>query len=180
MSVEKIANRYAKSLFDDAIATNNLSTAYADMQGIQKLLSESKELQQFFSNPIIKVTPKLAVITEIFGKSLSARTLRLLEVLVQNKREAYLSNITVAFDNMYDRHHNVTKVTVTTAVEIDDTTLNNIKSIISSKTGAANLVVTQKVDPSILGGFIAQVNDKVIDASVSARLKKISNELINN
>jgi F-type H+-transporting ATPase subunit delta len=180
MSVEKIANRYAKSLFDEAVANNNLDTAYSDILYIQKSLLSSIELQNFFSNPIIKVASKISVIHQIFGSVVSPKTLRLLEILINNKREPYIKDIITSFVNMYDRHHNVTKVILTTAVEVDGVTLDNIKNIITAKTGYSNLVVTSKVDSAILGGFIAQVNDKVIDASVIARLKKVSNELINN
>lgn len=180
MSVEKIANRYAKSLFDEAVANNNLDAAYNDILVIQKTLSGSKELQNFFSNPIIKVAPKISVTQQVFGSVVTAKTLGLLMIMIQNKREPYIKDVTTAFVNMYDGLHNVTKVILTTAVDVDGATLDNIKNIITAKTGYDNLVVTSRVDSNILGGFIAQVNDKVIDASVIARLKKVSNELINN
>jgi len=180
MSVDKIANRYAKSLFDESMANDSLESTYSDIRNIQKLLSESRDLKNFFNNPIIKVSPKLTVIQQVFAKVVSPKTLRLLEVLVQNKREAYISDITRAFANMYDVSHNITRVMVTTATDVDESTFNSIKNVITLKTGAANLQVTSKIDTTIIGGFIAQVGDRVIDASVSSRLKKVSNELINN
>lgn len=180
MSVEKLAHRYAKALFDNAQSGTNLETIFADTQVVQNAISDNLELQQFFKSPIIKSEIKGNVINSIFKDKVDKTTLSFIQLLVNKKREQHVSEILHAFEKLYNSNKGITKAIITTAVEIDSSTEDKIKKILSEKTGAKNMVITKKIDPAIIGGFVAQVADTVFDNSVATKLSKIANELIYN
>ena len=46
--------------------------------------------------------------------------------------------------------------------------------------GYSSVELQEKVDPSIIGGFVLQVDDKLVDASVAYDLKAIAKQFENN
>lgn len=68
---------------------------------------------------------------------------------------------------------------VVTAVPMTPDVENEVKGLIE-KISSSKVILTKKVDPKILGGFIAKVGDKQIDESVASKLNKIKLEFTKN
>ncbi|HUH74339.1 MAG TPA: ATP synthase F1 subunit delta [Chitinophagales bacterium] len=180
MSAEKLAKRYAKALFDDAQAKGILEAVNTDMLLVSKTIQDSRELNVFFKNPIIRSAKKIAVLKRIFGEKISADSFSLILLLIDKGREGYMKEVASFFNKTYNDFHHILEVTITTAVPLDNVTEASIKKAIYSKVGEKNLIVKSVVDTKILGGFIVDLGNKVYDASVRNKLSNISNQLIYN
>ena len=82
------------------------------------------------------------------------------------------------FSLLYDNENKIASGTATTAVKLDDDQLERLSESFAKKYDLNAVRLENKVDPSILGGVILQVKDRVIDGSVKNKLKKIRAQII--
>jgi len=167
-----VATRYAKSLLQLATEKGQLEKVYADMQLVKSICEENKEFRNFLNSPIIKMDKKVAVIKEIISGKVSEITSGFLTILTQKRRESYMSEIAKEFIAQYKHYKNILTAVITSAVGIDKTVKAKVLELVKqTTTGEVELV--EKVDASLIGGFILTIGDKQVDASVSRRLNEL-------
>lgn len=180
MSADKLAKRYAKALFDDAQAKGVLETVNNDMKLVNQAIQDSKELNVFLKNPIIRSSQKIAVLKKVFEEKISADSFSLILLLIEKGREGYTKDVASFFNKIYNDFNHILEVTITTALPLDKATEESIKKVIYSKVGEKTLIVKSVVDTKIIGGFLVDLGNKVYDASVRNKLSNIANKLIYN
>ncbi|MES2587574.1 MAG: ATP synthase F1 subunit delta [Bacteroidota bacterium] len=175
MKVTKSASRYAKALLELAIENNKIDSVLADMQEVVRANSETKEFQLFLDSPIINSDKKISVINEIFGQfdELSSSFVTL---IAKNKREGALVQIADSFISQVKTHLGIVPVTLVSAQKLDEATK---KAIITKleKSVEGKLEIDEKIDTSLIGGFVIKMGDTQIDASVSNKLRNLQTSL---
>lgn len=180
MSVVRIATRYAKSLIEMAMEQGKLEQVYADMQSLHEAV-KNRELQLMFKNPIIQADKKEAVVNALFGGKVDPLTLAYLSLLIRKGREQYLPEIVAEAISQYKKVKGVSVVRLTSAAPLDQATLDAIRDrLLASKTTADSLEIETAVDPSLIGGFVIQYDDKRYDASLASKLAKLRTEFTKN
>jgi F-type H+-transporting ATPase subunit delta len=91
-----------------------------------------------------------------------------------------LQAITLQFTVLYNQEKNIEKASVTTAFPIDDAMREKILAKTASLVGNKTITLENKIDESIIGGFILRVGDIQIDASVLNKIGKLKRELKDN
>lgn len=177
MSAEKLSKRYAKALFDESVSTNSLDVIYADLGLIDSTLKSSRELKSVFKSPVIKNYKKQAIVSEIFNTKINSLTQRFLQLLIHENREVYITEIIAAFFKLYNESKGISEVTVTTASELDNASEQKIVDFIKKTSGYPNVKINNKIDTSILGGFVVDFGGKLYDNSVRYKLRKIEKEI---
>jgi len=174
-----VASRYAKSLIDLAIGTNQLEEVRVDMALIKKVCLENREFVMLLESPIVKTDKKMAVFKKIFEGKISATTLAFLNLIATKRREGYIDNIAYAFDEQYKTHKNITTATVTTAVPLDKATKEQLYQLVKQKAkGEVDLI--EKTDKDLIGGFILTISDNQIDASIKRKLNELRKNFSHN
>lgn len=176
MSELSIARRYAKSLLDLAVEQKKLDSVVTDSKTIASAL-ESRDLFLLLKSPIIKADKKLKALSTIFSGKVDDLTMRFITLITQKGRENILPDIMNAIDQQYNEMQNITMATLTTAVNVDASIINDIEAKL--KTGEGAVDIKTKVDADILGGYILEIGDKVYDASVKRKIKDLRKELTN-
>ncbi|MCF8254382.1 MAG: ATP synthase F1 subunit delta [Bacteroidia bacterium] len=178
MSEHRVSGRYAKSLIDLAIANNCLEAIKADILAFKKAIEENSSLAKMFKSPIVKGDKKQAIVHQIFGSSFNKLTLDFMDIVIRKNREYYLPDMAVAFIGQYNEINKITTASVKTAVAISDAVVNEVREFIEKQTGKKVILETQ-VDADIIGGLVIQMEDKLYDASISGKLKKAKQDLLN-
>jgi F-type H+-transporting ATPase subunit delta len=178
MSEQRVSGRYAKSLIDLAIEQNLLEAINADILAFKATIDQNHALESLFKNPIIKGDKKLAILKQIFGSSFDKLTISFFEIVIDKKREYYLSDIANAFIAQYNVINKITTAQVKTAVAISAEVVSEVKAFIEKQTGK-KVILETTVDPELIGGLIIQMEDKLYDASISGKLRKAKQELLN-
>jgi F-type H+-transporting ATPase subunit delta len=174
----RAANRYAKALLDLAFEENQGEVIYKDMQLVAQTISSNAELQLLFDSPIFKITDKKETLLKIFGNKISKLSNNLIGLLETNKRMSLLQLIAVQYSMLYNEKKQFVEVTVTTAFTIDDKMRTLILSKAQELANGKEVHLKNKVDESIIGGFILRVGDVQIDASIINKLGNLKRELI--
>jgi len=177
MSAEKLSKRYAKAIFDEAVSTGSLDAIYADLGLIDATLLSSRELKSVFKSPIIKSHKKLTIANQIFEGKVSALTQRFLQLIIQENRDNFISEIIAAFFKLYNEEKGISEVTVTTATTLDTASEQKIEAFIKKTSGYPNVKINKKIDTEILGGFVVDFGGKLYDNSVRYKLNKIKKEI---
>ena len=174
----KIAKRYAKALFSLAVEQNTLEPIAKDMQLIGDTVRESEDLIAMLKSPIVKKRQKINVLQKIFEGKTGDLTMRFLTMVVQKGREEIIGEITHQFSLFYNQYHNIVEAEVVMSFE-DENIVQDLKNILEQYT-QANIKITSKVDPSLIGGFVLKFGDKQYDTSLRTKLHKLRTKLSEN
>ncbi len=172
MEGTRVATRYAKSFIDLTMELGMLEKAVADMKQIVSICKSNHEFVIFLKSPIINTDKKIAVLKEIFENTLDKVTFTYIALITNKKREKYLAEIAAEFLNQYNIKKRILKAVVTSASGIDDTTRKKIMELVK-EVNTSEVVIEEKIDKNIIGGFIIRVGDKQVDASIARKLNDL-------
>lgn len=178
MNQSKISVRYAKALFQLAIEKNILEEVRKDVLLISQSLKEYEQFRLYLKSPVVKPSQKYNLMKEIFSNSVNETSLNFLGLLVQNKRENHLGDISRQFLDVYSKYKGVKSALITTAVSLDESIREKLYKLLSS-TYKTEIDLLSHQDESILGGFILRVGDQQYDASIANGLKRMKTALLN-
>ena len=176
----RLASRYAKSLLDLAVEKGQLEQVYGDMLYLQQLTKVSRDFLNLLRSPIVSSEKKLTAINAVVSKNVSPMTEAFAKLLVNKNREGELPDIIEAFINQYKDEKGIHTVKLTTAVSVSDAIKAQLVDQVKKTSGLQNIELETTVDPNIIGGFVLQTGDKLVDASVAYDLKQISRQFENN
>jgi F-type H+-transporting ATPase subunit delta len=171
-----IARRYAGAIFDIAVKQNTLDQTLADVQEIAKLFS-IRTLAYLLREPNIPVQRKETAIRQALESRVLPTSLNLALLVVQRELVDLMPNIARELNQLLLDYKNQAIAQVTTAKPMDAKQQNLVKQALERMTGKTILMET-RVQPSILGGVVARVGDKVIDGSVERRLQMLKQQLL--
>ena len=133
MIASKITTRYAKSLLDLAIETNQLKECYNDLIAVEALCSKSNDFSLMLKSPIINTSKKLSILKSLFENKLSKTTYLFVELITKKKRESLLHSISKNFIELYKSHHKIITASVTTTIPLDKDLKEKVVSFVKKK-----------------------------------------------
>lgn len=176
MNDSKISVRYCKAIFQSALEKKILDKVYQDMIFIAEIC-KIPETKEFLHSPIIIPSKKEAIFHKILEGNVEDITLSLINLIVKNGREIFLPAIARNFIHETKKFKGITESVLTTAVTVDEKVRKQVTDLISD-VFKTKVELQENIDPEIVGGFILQIDDNYIDASIRNKLRKIRKELI--
>jgi F-type H+-transporting ATPase subunit delta len=168
--MEEIAEVYARSLFEVAQEHDQLDEIREELGEFADVLAENRQLQVFFFSPYFSSEEKKDNVPKVIEGG-NEYFVRFLQVLAEKHRLPVLFRIRRAFDEMWAKEQRLLEVSVTSAVPLDEETVNGIGKKIEEQTGQ-RVELSSAVDPDLIGGIVIRVGNKVLDASVRNRLER--------
>jgi F-type H+-transporting ATPase subunit delta len=173
MADSRAAARYVKSLLGLAVEKNVLDQVHQDMLLFSKVVDENREFRLMLNNPIIRHDKKRDILELLFKNKVNPLTLAIFDIITKKHREPILPAIAREFHNSYNAFKGIGKATVITAVPLDQTLRNEMLAIVRRISSKTEIELIEKIDPSLIGGFVLNVGDRQIDASMKSRLKQL-------
>jgi ATP synthase F1 delta subunit len=173
--MQEIADVYARSLFEVAQEQDALDDIHEQIGEFADALDESRELQVFFFSPYFSSEEKKDAITKIVDGA-DEHFVRFLELLAERHRMPVLFRIRREFDALWAEENRLLPVTITSAVELDRSTVKKIQKEIEDQTGRRTELTTE-VDAEVLGGLAVQVGNSIMDGTVRARLERLRRQV---
>ncbi|WP_298792933.1 ATP synthase F1 subunit delta [uncultured Allomuricauda sp.] len=178
MNESRAAIRYAKATLDFAIEKKAADAVENDMREISVTISENTELQNLLESPVVKGEVKKNSLQQIFKKS-NEITKGLIRTLTDNKRIALLQEVAFKYIILHEQLKGEDVAYVTTAVPLTADLEKKILSEVTKITGN-KVTLENKIDESIIGGFVLRVGDLQYDASVANKLNGLKREFTNS
>jgi len=178
MNQNRAAIRYAKATLDFAVEKKAAEAVEKDMRDIASVISENVELQNVLESPIINSSVKKNALLEIFKDS-NEITKGLIQTMIENKRISMLQEVAYKYIILFEKMKGEEVAYVTTAVPLSADLEKKILAEVKKATGN-NVTIENKIDESILGGFVLRVGDTQYDASIANKLNGLKREFTNS
>ncbi|MDX6643160.1 MAG: F-type H+-transporting ATPase subunit delta [Solirubrobacteraceae bacterium] len=173
--MQEIAEVYARSLFEVAKEHEVLDEVHEQLEEFADELDKNRELQMFFFSPYFSSQENKDGIAKVLDGA-DERFVRFLELLAERHRLPVLFRIRRVFDELWAEENKLLPVTITSAVELDDETVQQIGKQIEEQTGR-RVELSTEVDPDVIGGLAMRVGNVVMDSTVRSRLERLRREV---
>ena len=173
MADSRVASRYVKSLLSLAVEQNAVDAVHKDMLAFSKLCAENRAFTLMLRSPIIKHDKKKQILDAVFAGKAHKLTLAIFDVITRKNREPLLPAIADYFHVAYNDYKGIGEASVTTAVPLDAKLRSEIEQIVKKLSSKAQVEIQEKVDAEMIGGFVLNVGDRQVDASIKNKLKAL-------
>jgi F-type H+-transporting ATPase subunit delta len=173
--MEELARVYGRSLFEVAREHGKLDELREQLGQFVDALNEHRGLQVFFFSPYFSTREK----QEALGRVLEGpdeRLLNFLALLIENHRMPVIFRVRREFERLWEQEHRMLAVEITSAIELDSATTDNLGERIGERTGH-KVKLTARVNPDILGGIVLRVGNSILDASIRNRLEQLRRQV---
>ena len=169
--MEEIAQVYARALYEVASERGVLDPVREQLDQFAKAMADDRQLMIFFFSPYFSTEEKKNGLHSGVSDA-EPVFVNFLETLIERHRMPAIFRIRDRYEQLWDRDHKLLPVHVTSAVELDESTVKNIGESIGKQTGN-QIELSSDVDPDILGGIILRVGNFILDASIRSRLEQL-------
>lgn len=192
MNTGIIATRYATALLKLVEETGSGELVAAQVQVIEKALDEVPDFRRAVDDPAVAAVQKISLFEAALKDSMAQELHKFLELLIRNGRIGDVRLVLTTFVTEYyrSRHIKRARLVVADPALLDPVPVegslrqaqrpaleSRLRELIGKETGCELLLET-KVDPSLIGGFVFEVEDMILDASVSRQLDVIRHQFI--
>ncbi|WP_286724166.1 F0F1 ATP synthase subunit delta, partial [Pelotomaculum sp. PtaB.Bin117] len=171
-----VAGRYSAALYDLAVESNQVDQIEEELKAVDTILQENTDLQKVLYHPQITAAAKKELLDQLFKGKISELTLNFIKLLVDRRRETFLGDIASEFIAKANAARNIVEVRVTSVVDLKDQEKGEFDQLLAKLTGK-KVQVSYATDPSLLGGVLIRIGDKVIDGTIKAKLAALGDRL---
>lgn len=174
-----VVSRYATALVKYVREGGQGAVVCSEAETLLKALHDVPDLQRMMeaASDVISAFDKKKLLQSALGNRMSPEMSRFLTLLNRNGRMDLVTDILRAFITQYRRSIGVRKAHLTTAREPSERLLQRLKALVQEKTGD-DVVIEVDVDPSIVGGFVFDMDNALLDASVKRQLDLIREQFV--
>lgn len=177
MIERRIVRRYAQALFNAASKADVVDRVESDLGFVGYAFESSDDLMDAFRSPLIPRDRKKAIVRALFEEKIHEITLSYLDLLVENRREEAVVQTEAEYIEIANEARGIVNVLVTSAVRLEDDEEARLVAKLNAITGKS-VHLEKHVDPSIIGGVVIRIGDKLIDGSIRGQLDRLREQLI--
>lgn len=177
MSSAVAGRRYAKALYEIARDQDQLSAIEAELQQVEQVFADNPSFLKFLHHPKIEKHVKKEQITAIFKDFVSPTMLRFLHLLIEQNREDALEAVFEHYVYFANRERGLADAYVTSTKPLSDDEKQGLADHFS-KLVNKQIRIHNHVDPSILGGIIVKIGDRLFDGSVAGKLHRFKRRVV--
>ncbi len=168
-----VEHRYATALYSHAEDLKQLDQIASEMESLGKLIQASADFRRVVESPVLDARAQSAAVLAVLDKQgFSAPVRNLVGVVVANRRLAALPRIVVAFADLLAARRGVLLADVATAHPLSDVQRTQLIARLT-EAGYSNVRLSEKVDPSLLGGMVLRIGARLYDTSIRSRLQRL-------
>ena len=173
--VEKV---YAEALYELAAETGEKERLFDELMGLAKVFSDNPGLCDVLQAPTVTNEEKYTMLKNIFGGRISQMAYNFLCVLAGKGRARHMEGIAEEYKKMWYAENNIMDVTVTSVRPLSADQRRRLADRLSASYGK-RIVMTEKIDPSIMGGLKVTCGDRMLDGSVKTKLNELRSSMKN-
>jgi F-type H+-transporting ATPase subunit delta len=179
VSAERLGYVYAQAVLDAAGDLRQQEEVVEELESVVKdVLNRDPRLSEILSSELISEEEKLGMLDRIFGGRASETTLNFLKVMAHHDRLVIIRDVAKAARALWQKRANRVPVQLETAHPVEKSLQQEILKAFEHALGA-DPIVTDRVNPDLIAGFVVRVGDRVYDGSVRTRLEHMRQGMIN-
>ncbi len=169
-----VSKTYGEALFELVLEKGTMDEALEELNGLLGVLKEHGELDQLLTHPKISKEEKISVMEQVFKGRISDDVLGFLLILIEKDRYTELPAVAEYFISQVREYKNIGTAQVTSAFPVTEEQKKQIEEKLLSTTDYTAFEMEYQTDPSLIGGVIIRIGDRVVDGSVRNKLAKLA------
>ena len=176
MSKSVLANKIGYSLFEVAKENNALEQVANELPEVAKVINGNSDFVTLMNNPNLEKIKKINLIEASFA-GVNKYVVNVVKILAGNLQISLINFVLEQFDELYSRYSNSVVVKVESASPLTEIQLENLKEKLKNELELDKVEINNLVDESLIGGLKITCNNKVVDASIKARLNALKSKI---
>lgn len=173
-----IRTRYADALVKYVRETGNGESVCAQAERLARVLGEVPDLSRMIAaKDVVSDAKKRTLLQTALGEPMAPELDRFVDLLLANGRIGSLRMVLLDFGDRYRRSIGIRKARLRVAVPPPEELLARLSALVKERTGDEALIDVE-VDPDLIGGFVFDIDDALIDKSVARKLELIRLQFI--
>ena len=174
--VDTAIRRYAEAAFQVANRDDTVQRWRNELDGAASIASDER-VARILANPALSLEERTGMAGKIFGKVVSPPVLNLIILMIRRGRIHGLPRLAAEFRRLDNARQGITLATATSAAPLTRDEVQALTKRMEQFTGG-RIELEVQVDPSLLGGLVVRLGDRLIDGSVRGRLERLRNQLV--
>jgi F-type H+-transporting ATPase subunit delta len=168
-----VAGRYATALFELAKEEKALDAVEVDLLRFNEALGASEDLARLVKSPVFSAEEQARALEAVLGKlGIEGHTRNFVLLVARNRRLFAVPGMITAFRAMLASERGETSASVVAATKLTEGQVTALKQALQAALGK-EVILDERVDPSLLGGLIVKVGSRMIDTSLRTRLNSL-------
>ena len=159
MSKSVLANKIGYSLFE-----------------VAKVVNGNSDFVTLMNNPNLEKIKKINLIDASFA-GVNKYVVNVVKILAGNLQISLINFVLEQYTELFNKHSRNVVVKAESASPLTEEQLENLKEKIKNELQLENVEINNFVDESLLGGLKLTYNNKVVDATIKAKLNAIKSKI---
>lgn len=174
-----VSKVYGDALFEAAQDVEGLDTIYEEAKALQSVFREHPDLVQLINHPQIVKEEKVSVMESVFSGRVSKEMMGFLATIVDKGRQNDIPAILTYFVGKVKEYKKIGTAYVTSAVDLNAGQKAQVKERLLATTRYVEFEMNYITDPSLIGGMMIRIGDRVVDSSIKTQLYELKRDLLN-
>ncbi|MDL2290113.1 F0F1 ATP synthase subunit delta [Paludibacteraceae bacterium OttesenSCG-928-F17] len=178
MDLGILSLRYARAIYEYAHEKGVEKEVYDDLSRLIANFKNYPVLEQIMQDPTMSAENKVQILQTACGMSVTEATQKAIYLIVENNRNTYIQSIARMYLEVYRKDKGIQYATLTTSESISEETKKEFEKLVMQYVKCECVEFHTKVEPDIIGGFILQIDDQRLNASVKNQLTLMKQDLM--
>jgi F-type H+-transporting ATPase subunit delta len=172
-TVSGVPGRYASALFELASEEKATEEVSRQLHTFQSAIDQSEDLNRLVRSPVFSSEDQINALTAVAGQlGISGATLNFLKLAAKNRRLSVVPDMIKSYATLLAASKGEIAGEVTSAEPLSDHQLHELKAALKSSLGR-DVLLSTRVDSSLLGGLIVKVGSRMMDNSLKTKLQTL-------
>lgn len=172
--IEKV---YGEALFELAVEEGKTASLMEEILTVKQVLADNPELAKLMQHPGVPEAEKEQVLENIWGQSVSREVTGIMLLLLKKEHYGQLPLVLDYFLEKVREKERIGIAYVKTAVQLSDAQQAKVEKRLLETTSYRKFEMHFEVEPSLIGGMVIRIGDRVVDSSIKTRLENLSRQL---
>lgn len=172
-----IAQTYGQALYELAVEENKVDELLEEVKSLKAAFTDGDEFSRFMKNPQVTKEEKAGVIEGSLKGKVSEDMVGFLLAVVSKDRFGEIVAIFDYFIGAVKEQKGIGQAFVSTPSPLSDAQKEAVVARLLETSGYKEMEMEYEVDPSLIGGIVIRIGDRIVDSSIKTRLYELTKEL---
>lgn len=173
-----VSKTYGEALYELALEENKLDAIEEEVKAVQVAMAENEDLLKLLNHPKISKEEKIRVVENSFKGRLTDELVGFLIIIVDKGRYNEMDAIFKYFLDKVKEYKNIGVAYVSSAIKLSEEQKKRVESRLLATTNYQEFEIHYSYDPSLIGGMVIRIGDRVVDSSIRTKIANMSRELM--
>ncbi len=173
-----VSKVYGDALLEAAREKDKLDAVFEEAKALCQVFEDHQDLIHLLDHPQVVKEEKLRIISDVFQGKVSDEMMGFLAAIVDKGRQNEILPILDYFITQVKEEKGIGRAQVTSAVELTETQKAQVTNKLLTTTRYVEFEMNYIVDPSLIGGMVIRIGDRVVDSSIKTRLYELKKQLL--